>query len=163
MASRISVNWLGGGLILSVLIATTLAFTLTGQSINSLNTTSLGSATTSSGATLSTSSPGSAASSATCVQDAQALETAIGVYESTNSSIPVESGITPGRPSTYPLGTYARKLASFGIANWPSGGSSFALSLSTSVAGDVEVYVPATSTHGVNFETESSSTGCLAL
>jgi hypothetical protein len=48
------------------------------------------------------------------------------------------------------------------LRSWPAGTATtgYAISMSTSVAGNVTVYVPITSTTGVDFETESATNGC---
>ena len=81
------------------------------------------------------------------------------------------SGITVGNPSTYgAAGTQAALLTAGNYVNaWPSTNSGYAISLSTSVAGHVVVYVPANASSGVDYANEVPSsgttpgTGCFAL
>lgn len=120
--------------------------------------------TTGSGTTGSTQSVESEAERVACVQDANDLASAVSDYELvTGATIGVETGITVGEPSTYGTGREAYAvLNSNYLSSWPTG-QGFALSLSTVSAGQVAVYVPATSRHPVLFEKESSTTGCNAL
>ncbi len=72
--------------------------------------------------------------------------------------------ITLGTPSTYAsAGTQAAKLiAGNYLRSWPAGASSsgYAISLSTTTAGNVTVYIPVTSASGVDFENQTSANGC---
>ena len=72
--------------------------------------------------------------------------------------------IVQGTPSSYyAAGTQGALLLSSGVLNsWPTN-SSYALSLSTDHVGDVMVYVPPTSTTGVDYDTETSTSGCNVL
>jgi len=75
------------------------------------------------------------------------------------------SGITVGVPSTYSAaGTQGALLVSAGYLNsWPSSSNTYSLSLSTTQAGHVMVYFPATSTTGVDYSSETSTNGCNSL
>ncbi len=109
-----------------------------------------------------------------CKTDAKIVETATSAVDATSTSaISVEkvgSGvgqITLGRPATYSLGTQAQRLLHSGyITSWPgdSNGGAYSVSLSTTVAGDVAVHVPANAPGpGVDFESETSTSGCNSL
>src|SRR5580658_4404445 len=126
--------------------------------------TTIGVPTTGGPSTSSTLSVESAAERTACIQDADAIVTALGDYQLLNSvTLGREAGIVVGNPATYPDGHDAQDLlgSSF-LSSWPQS-SSFALSLSTETAGDVAVYVPATSRHPVLFNAETARTGCNAL
>jgi hypothetical protein len=110
--------------------------------------------------------------SAACNAGARTLETALYAYDADPPSaatgaaatIGVETHVTPGRPASYPTGTQATKLLTNGfLLGWPDHDASFALSLSTSSAGDVDVYIPADSPDGVSWNDETATTGCNAL
>ncbi len=76
-------------------------------------------------------------------------------------SVAPGGGFTAGTPSTYSSGTQAQLLLNAGLVkSWPGFANGYAISLSATKAGDVSIYVPATSTSPVDYETESSSTGC---
>ncbi len=72
--------------------------------------------------------------------------------------------IVPGTPATYsgPNTQAAKLVAGLYLRSWPTGltSSGYAMSLSTTVPGDVALYIPATSSTPIDFETESSSSGC---
>jgi hypothetical protein len=105
-----------------------------------------------------------AAEQVACIQDADALTTDLSDYQLINSiTLGVETGIRIGVPSTYASGRIAEDLlGSTYLSSWPSG-TGFALSISTTNANDVAVYVPATSSNPVVFSQESATTGCNAL
>ncbi len=71
-------------------------------------------------------------------------------------------GIVAGSPSTYANGPQAAKILNGYLRSWPVGTATtgYAISLSTAIAGDVMVYVPVTSVTGVDYESETSTTGC---
>jgi general secretion pathway protein G len=107
-----------------------------------------------------------------CANDAKTIITAVQSYNSTVApvSIKVEAtsgpgSITPGNPATYAAaGTQAAILLAGNYLNaWPSTNNGYAISLSTTKAGDVMVYVPATSATGMSYDNETTSTGCNAL
>ncbi len=101
-----------------------------------------------------------------CIADAKTVETAVGAYNFMQKTHPIskESGISFDRPDTFSHGREAQALLSNGlIRTWPAPTHGYAVSLSTTRAGDVSIYVPATSTTPVDFESESATTGCNAL
>jgi general secretion pathway protein G len=110
-----------------------------------------------------------------CNADAKTIQTAVYAYDAnppSNCTICVigketagtaAGNITPGTASTYGTGTNAALLTANGFLNtWPSSSNGYSLSLSTSVAGDVTVYI-GTATSGTSYEGETSATGCNAL
>jgi hypothetical protein len=120
---------------------------------------------------ITTTSPGTSTTSVAteadrvaCIADAKILETAIGAYDAASGyTVGVETNITPGLPSTYPSGTQATDLLSGSwLSSWPTS-TSFSLSLSTTTAGEISVYVPANSTSAVPYLTEGPTQGCNAL
>ena len=78
-----------------------------------------------------------------CIADAKTVETAVGVYNTSNSTpIGLETGITPGTPVTvgavtgYAQGTQAVLLLATGDLNaWPLASNGYSMSLSTAAAG----------------------------
>ena len=153
---------LGSGLLLSVLLVVGIITFLNGNVDQNL--ASLTGSTTSTSTSMVANNFGSAALRATCISDARTLQAAIGAYEAQNSSITVESGISPGTPSTYQQGREANKLvANHFLATWPDDSHGFAISLSSTIAGSISIYVPASSATSVNFEFETSSNGCNSL
>ena len=108
-----------------------------------------------------------------CGADAKTVETAASALNALSTpSIGVEtvgpgSGeITVGDPSSYAHATQALRLIRGGfLTSWPTGPrGSYAISLSTTIPGNVTVYVPANSKRpGVDFEIETSSSGCNRL
>lgn len=157
-------------MLLSILITVAImgglgALVLGGTGTPSLSIpTTQGVPTTGAGTTSSTQSVESEAERVTCVQDANDLASAVSDYELVNgATIGVETGIKVGVPSTYGTGREAKTILNSNyLSSWPSG-HGFALSLSTVSAGQVAVYVPATSRHPVLFQKESSTSGCNAL
>ncbi len=109
--------------------------------------------------------------SAACNADAKTIETAVGTYNAqfTPSIVTEQVGnyagqISPGNPSTYSTGTQAQLLIANGLLrSWPGASNGYSMSLSTTKAGDVTVYVPADNPVGTDFESETSTTGCNAL
>ncbi len=103
-----------------------------------------------------------------CIADAKTVETAVGAFNAQlTPAIGVETtgtsagDITVGTPQTYPAGTQAQLLLTNNyLKSWPMYTNGYAVSLSTTVAGDVSIYVPATSLSPTDYEHESSSTGC---
>ncbi len=107
-----------------------------------------------------------------CYNDATVIETAVRAYnvQSSSSQIGVEvlgggpGQIVLGNPTTYANATQAHLLVSANLLrSWPAGSASsgYAISMSTTTAGDVAIYIPPTSTStGVDFESESATTGC---
>ncbi len=73
-----------------------------------------------------------------------------------------EVGIVAGTPATYANGPVASKILGGYLRSWPANNATtgYAISMSTTTAGNVMVYVPVTSAVGVDFESESSTTGC---
>jgi hypothetical protein len=136
------------------------------KAINGAATTTTSvTSTTSRSTPPSTVSTGSAALVAACESDANALLTAVQAYNTLHSSdsIGVEHGITIGDPATYPDGAQALKIEASGfLGSWPTS-PAFALSISPTRAGEVAVYVPATSRHAVDFRAEGSTRGCHSL
>ena len=102
------------------------------------------------------------AQASACNADAKTVETATSAYNAQfTPSIGVETHITFGQPNTYGSGKSAKLLIQQQLLRmWPSASYGYAISLSTTIAGDVSVYVPANSTHPVDFESETSRTGC---
>ncbi len=106
-----------------------------------------------------------------CIADAKTIETSISAYDAQftpaigKEVVGTAAGdITYGQPSTYGSGDQAAKLiARQYISYWPTNSAGYAVSVSSSIAGDVSIYVPANSTHPIDFETETRSTGCNAL
>jgi prepilin-type N-terminal cleavage/methylation domain-containing protein len=110
-----------------------------------------------------------------CNSDAKTIITAVQAYNAaaapTDITVEKTSGpgsITQGSPLTYDAaGTQASLLLGYSppyLNAWPTGGDgTYALSLSTTRAGDVMIYVPSTSTTGINYDTETSTTGCNKL
>jgi hypothetical protein len=98
---------------------------------------------------------------ASCMADAKTVETAYFAYNATNTkSLGTESGITVGVPSTYAQGTDAKLLLKQDfLSAWPTS-PYFAISLSTTSAGDVTIYSPPSSTVGTSYNYETSTTGC---
>lgn len=112
------------------------------------------------------------AKASACNADAKTLVTAVQAYDAHDAPVGITTeattgpgAITPGDPSTYyAAGTQAALLLSTNYINaWPSSTNGYALSLSTTKAGDVSVYVPATSATAVSYNSETSTTGCNAL
>ncbi len=107
-----------------------------------------------------------------CNNDAITIETAVRAYnaQTTTSKIGVEVlGAGPGQivlgdPTSYGAATQAQLLVSNNyMRSWPAGLSSsgYAMSMSTTTAGDVAIYIPPTTTStGVDFESENTTTGC---
>jgi len=86
-----------------------------------------------------------------CNTDAKTVQLAVTAFQTQNPTY------TTAISSTVLTGT------SYGgpyLQSWPSSTNGYAISLSTTKAGDVSVYVPATSTSPVDFESETGSTGC---
>jgi hypothetical protein len=100
-----------------------------------------------------------------CSSASATVEAAVAAYDSRypRDQIKVESGVSPGDPSTYPHGTQSSRLLRSGyLRSWPTS-HLFALSLSTTLAGAVEVYVPARAHRGVIVNRESQHSGCNIL
>ncbi len=108
------------------------------------------------------------AKSSACTADAKTIETAVGTYNAqftpsitTEVSGTAAGNVNPGTPASYSTATQAALLLNNGLVkSWPGSSNGYAISLSTTKAGDVSVYVPATSASPVDFESETSSTGC---
>lgn len=153
-------------LLITVLIMGGLgAFVLNGVGSTSLNIpTTIAVPTTGRTTTSSTVSVQSAALQAACIEDADALSTALSDYEELSGvTLGVETGINIGVPTSYGDGHDATTLIdSSYLSSWPQP-SEFALSISTQSAGDIAVYVPANSRHPVLFNEETSKMGCNAL
>ncbi len=108
-----------------------------------------------------------------CKADATSLEVAAQVFDASNKApIALEvvgrqrGQIRFGFPSTYSQGAQAQKLLGSYIRAWPGdlSGGAYALSLSSTVAGDVAIHIPANAPGaGVDFEQESSTSGCNSL
>lgn len=106
-----------------------------------------------------------------CESNAETLETAVGTYDAANlNPLPTESlGSGPGeiqlgKPTTYASATSAMMLIRGDyVSSWPSAADGYALSLSTTQAGAIEVYVPATARTATEFELETSTSGCNKL
>ena len=106
-----------------------------------------------------------------CNSDAKTIITAVQAYNAndapTNIKVEATSGpgaIVVGTPSSYAAaGTQGSLLVTNGVLNsWPSN-PNYAMSLSTTVAGDVTVYIPPTALSGTSYDTETSTTGCNSL
>ena len=104
-----------------------------------------------------------------CNADAKTVETAVSAYNAQfTPSIAVEKtigagSITVGTPASYSAGAQAALLLGQGLVkSWPGTANGYAVSLSTDVTkpGDVAIYIPPTSLTAVDFESETSSTGC---
>jgi hypothetical protein len=116
--------------------------------------------------------PGSGAGpgvASACNADAKTVEVAVQAFDADPPtsggvySIGRETGTTLGDPATYAHGKYAEALLPDYLTAWPNGGADYAISLSTTTAGEVVLYVPATNPLGVEYDLESGSTGCNAL
>ena len=69
--------------------------------------------------------------------------------------------ILVGTPSSYPNGSQAQLLLAPNLLkSWPGSANGYSISLSVTKAGNVSIYVPATSLTPIDYETESSITGC---
>lgn len=159
----------GGGMLLSILITVLIMGALGGIVLTDTGSplsvpTTIPVPTTGQSTTESTQSPVTAAEQVACIQDADALSTALSDYQEVNGiTLGVEMGIHIGVPSSYESGRIAQDLlGSTFLSSWPIG-TGFALSVSTTVANDIAVYVPATSLDPVVFSRESATTGCNAL
>jgi prepilin-type N-terminal cleavage/methylation domain-containing protein len=110
-----------------------------------------------------------------CNADAKTIITAVQAYDAAiaPADITVEKtsgtgSIIQGNPYSYDaIGTQAYLLLNTTppmLNSWPTGGDgTYSLSLSTTRAGDVMIYIPATATTGVNYDTETPTTGCNKL
>jgi general secretion pathway protein G len=112
------------------------------------------------------------AKASACNADAKTIITAVQAYNSalapTDIAVEKTTGagsITQGDPTTYDAaGTQASLLMGGNFINaWPTYSDGYSLSLSTTKPGDVMVYVPWNSASGVNYDTETASTGCNKL
>jgi hypothetical protein len=138
---------------------------------NPTGTTTTTSGSHASGTTTTGPSVASEAAVVACESNAETLETAVGTYDSANLT-PIATevvGTGPGNlelgnPTSYGNATQAQLLirGDF-LSSWPLATSGYALSLSSTVAGAIEVYVPAVSRHGTQFESETSTSGCNKL
>jgi hypothetical protein len=98
------------------------------------------------------------AAQASCNADAKIAIVADMAYTATGNPNVVESGITPGIPSTYPKGHLASTLVHDGYLNaWPSDVNGYAIALSTTTAGSVVVYVPANNPVGVEYTNQTNA------
>ena len=71
------------------------------------------------------------------------------------------AGFTAGTPATYATAVEAQLLLTSGVLrSWPGTSQGYAVSLSASKAGNITIYVPATNVTGVDFESETATTGC---
>ena len=105
-----------------------------------------------------------------CAADAKTVETAVGAYNAQfTPPIAVEvsgtaaGSVNPGTPASYSTATQAALLlggTSPLLKSWPTTQNGYAISLSTTVAGNVSIYIPPTSITPISFETETSTTGC---
>jgi len=94
-----------------------------------------------------------------------------GISRTVGTAVSSGSGWTAGAPSTYAnAGTQAALLVSGGyLSAWPSTNNGYSLSLSSTSAGHVVVYVPANAVSGVDYANETpvsgttAGTGCFAL
>ena len=167
--SNAVVAWLGGGLLLSVLLTVGLMTLLTADALP--NSTTLNSTSTSSLVTTSlpvrtttTSNLVAQAHTAACRADALTLETAVATSNALGDTVQIETGVTLGSPATYAQGAQARLLMHHQfLSRWPTYTLGYALGLSTTVAGQIDVFVPVTSTKPQPFDSEISGQGCLAL
>jgi prepilin-type N-terminal cleavage/methylation domain-containing protein len=124
------------------------------------------------------------AKTSACNADSKTVETAVQAYDAdpptnctTNCTIGLETttlltaipsgDILLGTPSSYSAGTNAAELVPSYLKAWPGDTNGYAISLAytgglgdNGVAGDVVVYVPATATAGVAYDTESTTSGC---
>ena len=106
------------------------------------------------------------ADAAACFSEGDTITGAVATFDVAHSpdTIVAETGIVTGDPSTYALGTQARRLVDSGsLVAWPETTEGYAFSLSTTQAGHVIVYVPPDARVGVDFSAETSSSGCNAL
>ena len=107
-----------------------------------------------------------------CNADAKSIVTAVQVYNANDAPVDITTestsgagSITPGNPATYyAAGTQGGLLLSSGlITSWPSTNDGYSLSLSTTKAGDVTVYVPSNAAVGQSYDAEATTsvaTGC---
>ena len=106
-----------------------------------------------------------------CFADAKTVETAVSAYNAQftpgvgREVVGNNSGdIVKGVPSTYANGKQAQLLLGQGLVKtWPGTSNGYAISLSTTKPGNVSVYVPANSTTAMDFESQSSITGCNSI
>jgi general secretion pathway protein G len=108
-----------------------------------------------------------------CDADAKTIVSAVQAYDAGTAptDITVETAgvapgdIHPGNPATYAApGTQAALLVSNGYINaWPTSTNDYAMSLSTTQAGDVSVYFPATSAVPMSYDHQTAASGCNAL
>src|SRR3974390_3915890 len=98
-----------------------------------------------------------------CSSDVSALSTAVSAFDALYPSDPIsrETGVTPGQPGTYPLGSQASRLRSSGLVSSLPNSSGFAVTLSTTSAGAVVVYVP--SSERVPPSSSSAAQSCQRL
>ena len=99
-----------------------------------------------------------------CKADANILQIAVSAYDAQEpTQIGDETGITVGDPATYSQGVQARKLLKGGLflskSYWPDS-QYYSMSYSQTFPGDVTIYIPPTSTHGVSYDNETKTTGC---
>jgi uncharacterized protein YpmB len=113
-----------------------------------------------------------------CNADAKTVETAVAAYDAyppsnctsatcvigkeTDGTAPGD--IVPGDPSTYGTSTNAQLLVTNDDLNaWIGTNPYYSISLSTTFAGQVIVYVPATSQVGTIYDDQAATTGCNSL
>jgi hypothetical protein len=164
--------------VVAAVVGATLALTGSPATTSGVPTTASGTGTSvpGGGTTRTTgASVEAAASVQACIADATTIETAVRSYNAVFDPTVIgweriggSAGIVPGHPSTYAHGAEARKLVAAGdIASWASDGPRYAISLATPGPGrrpgDLIIYVPPTNPHGVDFASETSSTGCNAI
>jgi hypothetical protein len=163
-----------GSLLIVVLILGVMSAISLGVDSGTTTTLIAPTSTTAAGAGATTSTAASVsdqAAQAACVADAQSIVTAVGAYDAVNlEPLAVETtgsapgDVTAGDPASYPTATQATKLVAGGyLGEWPGDSDGYALSLSSTAAGHVIVYVPATAREGTDFGAESATTGCNAL
>jgi hypothetical protein len=116
---------------------------------------------------------------AECNANEKTIQTAVGAYNADPPFNCAGSGceigtevvgsaagdVEPGDVASYANGIEAMKLIeNEDLTSWPTGTAPYyALSLSASAAGDVSIYVPATSAVPVSYNAETATTGCNSL
>ena len=148
---------------LSVLLTVGLMTYLTSDALPS-SSTSLTLPTNPPFGTTTTSNVLGAAHKVACIADTQAIDTAIALSNASGVTVGAETGITIGNAASYPQGIQARSLVhQHLLRQWPSDTQGYAIALSTTQPGQIEVFVPPTSRTPQNSGAQPPWLGCRAL